>query len=100
MWHSDATYKLNWHGYPLLMQGYSDNHRALLLRNDAVQAKLPNLHPDVHMSDGAESMFNAKPMAWASTKRGMCWSHVFRNVQKKAKAYIKERKFEAHSYTI
>ena len=97
------------------MQGYSDKAKfhvvtiALCCSEttsdfkvmfDAVQAKLPNLHPDVHMSDGAESMFNAKPMAWASTKRGMCWSHVFRNVQKKAKAYIKERKFEAHSYTI
>ena len=27
-WHSDATYEVSWHGYPLLVTGYADraNH--------------------------------------------------------------------------
>ena len=41
------------------------------------------------MTDASESMYNAIPEEWSNATRGMCYVHVYRNVENVAKKMIK-----------
>ena len=41
------------------------------------------------LTDAAESMHNALPAAWSHATRGMCYVHVYRNVENAAKKFVK-----------
>ena len=37
------------------------------------------------LTDASESMHNALPIEWSNAIRGMCYIHVYRNVENMAK---------------
>ena len=41
------------------------------------------------LTDASESMHNALPDEWAHATRGMCYVHVYRNVENVAKKFVK-----------
>ena len=106
--HIDATYKLNWQGYPILITAISDaDHRtqgvalALLSHKDigAFEFLLgtfqqapqrfggPNYQSNSIMADGAGAISSAVHNIFGnSCKRGMCWAHMFQNVDKQLPA--------------
>lgn len=107
MWHSDATYKVTWHGYPLLVSGYTDraNHFHLAAVSlcstekssdfaplfKSVYDKRQDVIPKVLLTDASESMHNALPPEWSHATRGMCYVHVYRNVENASKKMIKSQ---------
>ena len=106
-WHSDATYKVTWHGYPLLVAGYTDraNHFHLAAVSlcstekssdfaplfQSIYDRRPDLLPTMLLTDASESMYNALPKEWSHVTRGMCYVHVYRNVENAAKKYVKSQ---------
>ena len=106
-WHSDATYKVTWHGYPLLVAGYTDraNHfhlAALSLCSTekatdfaplfkSVLDRRNDVMPKMLLTDASESMHNALPAEWSEATRGMCYVHVYRNIETAAKKMIKDQ---------
>ena len=104
-WHSDATYKVTWHGYPLLVTRYTDraNHFHLAAVSlcstekasdfaplfQSIFDRRPDVIPTMLLTDAAESMHNALPAAWSHATRGMCYVHVYRNVENAAKKFVK-----------
>lgn len=102
---ADATYKLNWNGFPLLVAGNSDKNRVFILNFYSIQS-FKNFHPvcfaltshekqsnfsvlfgviktissemSYIVSDGAEAILNAAKEYWPSIKRIDCFFHIYK----------------------
>jgi hypothetical protein len=99
---ADATYKLIWQGFPVLVVGSSDANKmfhpicvaicAHETEEDfkfvfrSLAAAIPGLSPQFSLSDGADAIFNAARSVWPQISRVMCYSHVHMNVVRKANA--------------
>jgi len=102
--HADATYKLNWQGFPVLVIGTSDYNRKLHPFGLAVctDEKQPdfefifksisdgvervthsNYTPEALTADGSGAIRNAYIHIFDNNKVVMCWAHMRRNVNKK-----------------
>ena len=102
--HTDATYKLLWQGYPVLVAAVSDhNHKtrpvaisvttnedgdAFTFLLKALQQTVEKITghkycPSVVMADGASAITVAvRRIFGTNCLRGMCWAHTIRNVDK------------------
>ena len=105
----DATYRLNWHGYPVVVVGCTSpsgkffaSFTALTSHEDSntweeIYAFVHSLgvHPKFRMADGAQAITKAGSKVFSScpecqnSDRLMCWSHTIRAVQAKIKAIEK-----------
>ena len=47
--------------------------------------------PKMLLTDASESMYNALPKEWSHATRGMCYVHVYRNVENASKKMIKSQ---------
>lgn len=115
--HTDATYKLVWQGYPVLLVGLSDSDRKFhpfgvcaATRERAedfefifnsIKTAVKNLFhvdidPKVLICDAAGSIHNGFINVFPSHADDivMCWSHVRRNVVKKLPQYISDKKVQ------
>ena len=96
--HADATYKLNWNGFPVLVTGTSDSDRqfhpfglATTYGETAgdyefvfATLKRLNLGPEVLVSDCADAIRNAFLNVFGEDKiTAVCWAHVIRNIDQK-----------------
>ena len=101
----DATYRLNWHGYPVVVVGCTStsgkffaSFTALTSHEDSKTWKeiysfvhSLGVHPKYRMSDGAQAITRAGSEVFSScpdcqdSDRLMCWSHTIRAVQAKIK---------------
>ena len=104
--HTDATYKINWNGYPLLVVGTSDLNRAFhplglalcsrethldykflfnsLLLGQQQMNITPSGDPISLMADAAGAITNGfAESGFALNKRGMCWFHAKSAIDKK-----------------
>ena len=95
----DATYKMNWMGYPVLTHGVStDTGRFFLTHitlssHEDTQSWATNFSfvkrvagvPRFNMADGAWEISNGADEAFGPDLRTrlMCWSHVYRNIRPK-----------------
>ena len=109
--HADATYKLNWQGFPELVVGTSDSNRHFHHFGLAVctsektkdfsfifEALKKGVHtlcesdiaPVVLVADAAHSIQNAFKLVFGSDKKiVMCWAHMRRNASKKIESLVK-----------
>ena len=96
--HIDATYRLNWQGYPVIIVGVSSatgkffGSLSVLSSHEDSEAWSEiykyihslNIHPRFRMSDGAQSITKAGFETFGDcedclgSERLMCWSHVHR----------------------
>jgi hypothetical protein len=97
---ADATYKLMWQGFPVLVFGSSDANKRLhpvciavcahereddfRFAFESLQRFVPELSPQFCLSDGAEAAYNGARQVWPDIQRVMCFSHVFMNCEKKS----------------
>lgn len=105
--HSDATYKLVWEGFPILVVGTTDMDRHFhpfglaACSNEktgdfififealvsGVNYLNEEINPDCLISDASEAIRNAFQHVFGAEKRLlMCWAHVRRNVVKKVES--------------
>ncbi|CAF3873774.1 unnamed protein product [Rotaria sp. Silwood1] len=105
--HADATYKLNWQGFPVLVVGTSDCDRkfhpfGLAVCTDEKEPEFEFIFksisdgvnritgsaftPEVLIADGSGAIRNAFQKFFNRDKMVMCWSHMRRNVEKKLKS--------------
>ena len=104
--HLDATYRLNWQGFPVMVVGVSsptgkffgslvvlsshEDHEAWNEINNYVHSL--NVHPRYRMADGAQSITKSGREIFSNcaeckdSKRLMCWSHVYRAIAPQMKA--------------
>lgn len=102
---TDATYKLNWLGYPLIIVGTVDNAKkfhpmiyafsshertedyefVFQTIKDAIALHLKKeFKPEILVADGADAIRNAFYKVYESAKDDvMCFAHVLRNVKKR-----------------
>uniref|UniRef100_A0A915DS41 MULE transposase domain-containing protein n=1 Tax=Ditylenchus dipsaci TaxID=166011 RepID=A0A915DS41_9BILA len=102
----DATHKLTWLGFPILVCGFSDANRkyfgtciALSSNEDIwgyeqffqIVAK-DRYVPEILMGDGDQAISTAAENIWPGIKRGMCKAHMKMNLRKKLgqKAFYRE----------
>lgn len=107
-WHVDATYKVVWQGFPVLLLGTCDQAKrfhpiSLMLSQDereqdytyllqktraALQdVKGSDVRPAAVIGDGAGAITNAVTTVFdMEMKRGMCWAHVIRNVDQRLRS--------------
>ncbi|CAF2885992.1 unnamed protein product [Rotaria sp. Silwood2] len=102
--HADATYKLNWQGFPVLIIGATDSDRKLhplglavcsneqqqdfefifkSISNGVDQIVQPKFMPEVLIADGADAIRNALKTTFNNDKIVMYWTHMRRYVDKK-----------------
>ncbi|KAF9758301.1 hypothetical protein NGRA_3148 [Nosema granulosis] len=107
--HADATYKLVWQGFPVLIIGTTDLDRHFhsfgiaVCSNEKTQdftfvfrglqegiQKLgfEEINPDVLIADGADSIRNAFQDVFGEKPMVMCWAHMRRNVVKKIESMV------------
>ncbi|CAF1612146.1 unnamed protein product, partial [Didymodactylos carnosus] len=105
--HADATYKLVWQGFPVLIVGTTDLDRHFhafgmavcsnekkqdfififrALQEGLQKINLKEINPDVLIADGADSIRNAFQDVFGEKPMVMCWAHMRRNVVKKIEA--------------
>jgi hypothetical protein len=113
--HADATYKLNWNGFPVLIVGTSDKARKFhpfalaVTTNEATEDfrfvfssvksaffKLwpddPQPAPTVLIADAASAITCGFREAFGNAFiRVTCWAHAKRAMDKKLEAYIKDK---------
>jgi hypothetical protein len=101
---ADGTYKLNWHGYPLIVVGTADRARKnhpfgiglstketwddfafmfKAIKTGAQEVHSIDFQPLYLMSDAAPAIGNGARATWPSIPIAMCWAHVAANLQKK-----------------
>lgn len=112
--HADATYKLIWQGFPVLMTGFTDMHRkfhptcAAVCTSEqekdfvfiflSIQQTIGNMfdkdfRPEYVIADAAPQIQNAaKKVFGVEVKIVMCWYHMHKNVAAKVPTYLKEIK--------
>ena len=95
--HVDATYKLNWHGFPIIIAGVSDSarqffpvvlgvmqgettedYRLLLsgMKSSVEQVSGAAYEPRIVVADCADAITKAASEVFPEAKRGFCWFHV------------------------
>ena len=95
--HVDATYKLNWHGFPIIIAGVSDlarqffpvvlgvmqgettdDYRLLLssMKSSVEQVSGAVYEPRIVVADCADAITTAIGQVFPDAKRGYCWFHV------------------------
>jgi hypothetical protein len=111
--HADATYKLVWQGFPVLVVGTTDRNRQFHCFGIAVCANErtedfeflfsslkkgvnktfdEDISPQILICDASESIHNGfKKTLGESSTVIMCWAHMKRNVQKKAEQLVKPK---------
>ncbi|CAF1118993.1 unnamed protein product [Rotaria sordida] len=113
--HADATYKLLWQGFPVLIVGTTDLDRHFHLfgmavcSNEATQdfrfifralqeglqkLNLEEINPDFLITDGADAMRNAFQDVFGEKPMVMCWAHMRRKVVKKIESMVEKSKQE------
>uniref|UniRef100_A0A914WUV5 MULE transposase domain-containing protein n=1 Tax=Plectus sambesii TaxID=2011161 RepID=A0A914WUV5_9BILA len=102
--HADATYKLNWNGYPIIVTGCTDKsgrfHPFCLaittaetetdfafifstIKSLATQVLNLQFNPSILVADCADAIANGFSSAFSNDfVRVNCWAHVHRNMQK------------------
>src|SRR5690606_7853637 len=94
--HADATYKLTWEGFPVLVVGVTDANRSFhpvcvsISSNETTASfqfifnalKQKDFHPKFLISDAACAIRQAFKTTFNSEKTVMCWAHVHRNISK------------------
>lgn len=112
--HADATYKLIWQGFPVLMNGFTDMNRKFHPTCVAVCTSEQEkdfvfifasvrqgfkdifnfeFDPDYLIADAAPQISNAGIKVFGSDiKIVMCWYHMHKNVAAKVPAFLKEVK--------
>ena len=102
--HADATYKLNWNGYPVIVTGCTDKsgwfHPFCLaittaetetdfafifstIKSLATQLLNLQFNPSILVADCADAIANGFSSAFSNDfVRVNCWAHVHRNMQK------------------
>ena len=92
----DATYRINWQGFPLFAFGTSSSTGTffgagvILSSHEDTKAwkflfefvKKQNMIPKVSLSDGDHAISKGLTSVFPTAKRTMCWSHVYRNLRK------------------
>ena len=107
--HVDATYKLNWQGFPVLLVGTTDmdchfhvfgmamcsNEKTADFKFifESISYGLAKINqgghkPVVLISDGADSIHNAFSNVFSKKDMVMCWPHMCWNLNKKAEAMV------------
>ncbi|KAL0871027.1 hypothetical protein ABMA27_004837 [Loxostege sticticalis] len=107
--HADATYKLIWQGYPVLIVGTTDKQRkfhALCLAvstteqkddfklvfksmNDNIQLLFESVFkPTILVAGAGKIMQKAFNEEFEDTKVRMCWAHAKRNIQSKVESLV------------
>ncbi|CAF3368535.1 unnamed protein product [Rotaria socialis] len=102
--HADATYKLNWQGFPVLIVGATDSDRKLhpfglavcsneekqdfefifkSISNGVEQIVQSKFMPEVLIVDGSDAIRNAFKTIFDNDKIVMRWAHMRRHVNKK-----------------
>ena len=93
----DATYRINWQGFPLFAFGSSSStgsffgSGAILGSHEDHKAweflfqfvKKQNVEPKINLSDGDNAITKGLKSLFSNTKRTMCWAHVYKNTKKK-----------------
>ncbi|XP_055307394.1 uncharacterized protein LOC129571604 [Sitodiplosis mosellana] len=113
--HTDATYKIVWQGFPILLIGTTDSNRKFhpfgvcvstnersedfefVFQSMKVKVKelfQADIDPDVLICDAADSIHNGWERVFPSHSNNivMCWAHVRRAVSKNLSKYLKEQK--------
>lgn len=115
--HSDATYKLMWQGFPVLIIGFSDRNRKFhptgisvstnertadfkflfsTIKNAIAEIFGEQFKPNILICDAADSIKNGFKQVFGDTlKIVMCWAHVRRNVSKNLSKFISDKKKQA-----
>ncbi|KAJ8708601.1 hypothetical protein PYW08_009983 [Mythimna loreyi] len=109
--HADATYKLIWQGYPVLIVGTTDKQRkfhALCLAvstteqkddfklifksmKDKIQLLFGSaFRPTILVADAAKPIKNAFNEEFGDTTIRMCWAHAKRNIQSKVERLVEK----------
>lgn len=104
--HADATHKVLWHNFPLLVFGITDKSRAFhpisiaLSSNEKTEAFRFAFHTinesvwavhnrrtifEILMADSCEAIRRGFLATYPNGKIGMCWYHVKKNVEEKLK---------------
>lgn len=114
--HCDATYKLNWQGFPVLLIGMTDSERKFhpigictcsneqtadfqflfsSLKTAVMQLFRKELNPRVLICDAAGSIHAAfKNVFGDNDNIVMCWAHVRRNIVKNLPKHEKEPRLQ------
>lgn len=111
--HTDATYKLVWQGFPVIVVGTTDSDRKFhpfgasvstnekaadfsfifrVIKEKTFELYEENLNPDVLISDAAFSIHNGFEDNFPSCGIIMCWAHLRRVVAKNIMRYLKTPK--------
>ena len=111
--HADATYKLIWKGYPVLIVGTTDGNRKFHSFGLAVctwekqqdfefifqsiiigleKLNLPVIQPQVLVADGSDVIRNVFVTVFKCSKMVMCWAHMLRACKKHMNNMSKEFK--------
>lgn len=111
--HADATYKLVWQGFPILVIGTSDYDRHFhiiglaLCTNEKTadfkflfksinigldMIKQPKMKPEVLISDASDAIGNAFKDEFGEKIIIMCWAHMRRNIAKKVECMVEKDK--------
>jgi hypothetical protein len=107
--HADATYKLVWQGFPILIVGTTDLDRhfhpfgmAVCTNEEKQDFKFvfqslidgveknhqQKIQPEVLIADSANAIRNAFLETFGEKQMIMCWAHVYRNVIKKVSSLV------------
>ncbi len=108
--HADATYKLVWQGFPVLVVGTTDESRQFhcfgmgvctdektedfkflfsSLKTGAEKILLSTIDPSTLISDAAKSIQNSFKEVFGEEKLVvMCWAHMKKNVSKKVEKFV------------
>lgn len=109
--HSDATYKLVWQNFPVLLVGTTDLCRKFhpfgvavctteqqkdfrfifnSLKNGILNLFGVDYEPEFLVADAAAAIHNAAKEVWANILIIMCWFHMYKNVSEKVPTFLKE----------
>lgn len=111
--HTDATYKLIWQGFPVLILGTTDRNRMFhtfgvavctneqtedfiflfnALKSGVEKIFIETIGPSSLVCDASKSIQNAfKHVFGSETTIHMCWAHMKKNVQKKAEQLVRPK---------
>lgn len=114
---TDATYKLIWQNFPVLVFGFNDKNRRFhptgvcvtshersadfefffrSLKTAVTEIFNAQLKPSTLIADAADSIKNGFVEVFGDKKKlVMCWAHVRRNVSKNLSKYIRDKKKQA-----
>lgn len=113
--HTDATYKLTWQGYPVLIIGMTDSDRKFhpfgvcvstnecavdfefvfrALKNAGEQLFSADIEPKVLICDAGKSIHKGFSTVYPHLTAHivMCWAHMRKNVSKNFSKYIRDKK--------